>query len=253
MKTSSVVRALPSILRTVLLVANLLLLCSCSSSQDEELEKATLEAEKAKTELARLQAELAVATAANPPSVASEKPAGLRAWRDTEADEFCEWIGVDANCYRFEGGWLDVYIDLEVAGESQVFDSAAPLHHVSATNPTINGPVVGDPSGRFIWIRSTKNGEEGWTLGYQMSVEKESGESSGSSGPRAAPSGGLLTPASNVKQTVEMGDAEVFLKEGETVTLITLKNFGENGEVTRTAKLKCRVITDEYTEPVSEF
>lgn len=218
------------------LLCGILLVGGCSRSNDVELVKARAEAEAARADAAKARDEVEAAKAAlpKPPNA----PTGLRIWRDTEAEEFCKLLGVEADCFKFEGGWVNCWVEIDVGGKKTRFESAAPLHQISAKNNVLKDPVVGQPSGSFLWVRRLDK-QEAWVLPFRFSVKTANGVSSGSSTPRLAD--GPPQPSSKGKERLVRGEADVLLKGDEVVTLVTLLNEGEKeGEISRTAKLQCK-------------
>ena len=223
---------------TAFLLCGILLTAGCSRSNEVELAKARAEADAARAEAAKARAEADAAQAAlpKPPNA----PTALRVWRDTEAEEYCKWLGIEADCFKFEGGWIDCWVEIDVGGKNTKLESAAPLHQISAKNNALKDPVVGQPSGSFLWIRRLDK-QEAWVLPFRFSVKTANGVSSGSSTPRLAD--GPPQPNAKGKERLVRGEGEVMLKGEEVVTLVTLLNEGEKaGEITRTAKLQCKAL-----------
>ena len=111
---------------TALLLCGIMLITGCSRSNEVELAKARADADAARAEATKARAEADAAKAAlpKPPAVA----AGLRVWRDTEAEDFCKWLAIEADCYKFDGGWVDCWVEIDVGGKKTRLESAAPLH-----------------------------------------------------------------------------------------------------------------------------
>ncbi|MCL4200920.1 MAG: hypothetical protein KJ000_00395 [Pirellulaceae bacterium] len=216
----------------------MVLATGCSRSNEAELAIARADAEAARAEAAKARAEADAVKAALPkPPLA---PAGLRVWRDTEAEDFCEWLGIEADCFKFDGGWVDCWVEIDVGGKKTRLEAAAPLHRIATEKNALADPVVGQPSGSFLWIRRLDK-QEAWVLPFRFSVKTANGVSSGSSTPRLAD--GPPQPSEKGEERLVSGDAEVLLKGDEVVTLVTLFTDGEkDGEITRTAKLQCRAL-----------
>jgi len=226
------------IVSITLIIGGSMLLFGCSRSNDAELAKLCTEAEAARAEVVEARAEAEAANAALPKR--PQPGTGLRIWRDAEAEEFCKWVGIEADCFKFEGGWIDCWIEIDVGGERHRLESAAPLHRISARDNVQKDPVVGQPSGSFLWIRRVDK-QELCVLPFRFSVKTANGMASGSSNPRLAD--GPPQPSVKGNERLIRGDAEVLLNGDDVVTLVTLMNEGETkGEITRTAKLHCKAL-----------
>jgi len=240
----------------MLILFMVMLSVGCSRSNDEEIAKARAEAVAA-----RAEAEAAKAGLPKLPKA----PTGPRVWRDTEAEEFCKWLGIEGECFRYEGGWIAFWLE-ESDSDGKPTKWGEELIDFSLEEDDKGARVFpqGMVSGSAAWVRRSQNKYD-WDLAFKSQVQTDGGamrkglidqlpkdtkidkiKSKGVTTSNAKctpepPDGKRPTTPGGIPR-LTYGDADVTLKEGQEVTLVTLQTVGENGEVVRTAKLQCKVL-----------
>lgn len=249
-----------SLCLTVFFLCTIALTSGCSRSNDKNDEVAKAEAARAAAARARAEADAAKAALPKPPKT----PTSPRVWRDTEADEFCKWLGIEADCFRFEGGWITFWLEeTDTAGKQSTWgEDQMKLARVGAEQ-SLAGTPEGKASGLFVWVRRSQNKYD-WDLAFKSKVKSSGGvlgkllekadpaakgakvergawDSSSGRITLAPPDGKKpLTPTG--KSRLIRGDAEVALSEERVMTLVTLQTVGEKEEVVRTVKLRCKAL-----------
>jgi hypothetical protein len=167
-----------------------------------------------------------------------DKPApGARIAPAEGADEFFKTLGDEAYCFKYEGAWIDCWIE-------EVDQDGVKTRPWEASGKVLRemqggqGQAAGTPSGYLVWVRRKRNDHEEWSLGVSavgkggqsFSSLKASGISSpplpkgGSSGSHTLPSGGSLANAKEI-----------------TLMAFTVGTSGANkGKVEWSASLMCK-------------
>jgi hypothetical protein len=218
-----------------------MLASGCARSIDAELAKARAETEAGRADAAKARAEAETAKAALPKPV--QAPAGPRIWRDTEAEELCKTLGIEADCFKYEGGWIACWVEIDVAGKKDRWGEDEEIHRTAALQNLFNEQVVGKPSGSLVWVRRSQNKHEAWDLAFKCKPKTSGGDTGSASKITLAPPDGPPQPISEGKRRLVHGDAEFALKEGQVVTLVTVENAGEkDGDLARSVKLQCKAL-----------
>jgi hypothetical protein len=143
-----------------------------------------------------------------------DKPApGARIAPAEGVDEFFKTLGDEAYCFKYEGAWIDCWIEVDKDGvKSRPWEASGKLLRVIVEQ----GEAVGMPSGYLVWVRRNRKDHEEWTMGVSaVSAAGKGGQSSGrlnafgisspplpqgvsSGGSHALPSGGSLQDAKEI-------------------------------------------------------
>jgi hypothetical protein len=168
-----------------------------------------------------------------------DKPApGARIAPAEGADEFFKTLGDEAYCFKYEGAWIDCWIEVDKDGvKSRPWEASGKVLREMQGGP---GQPAGTPSGHLVWVRRKRNDHEEWSMGVSavgkgaqsFSFLNASGKSSpplpqgvSSGGSHALPSGGSLQ---NTKEI--------------TLMAFTVSTFGADNKVNVewSASLKCK-------------
>jgi hypothetical protein len=234
-----------SIQLKIVFVMIILLPAGCSRLNDEAVARAQAQAARAEAEAvremaekARADAEAARAQAAQPAPV----PEGLRIRRDTEAEELLKLLGIEADCFKYEGDWIDCWIEIDVDGKQSTWgEGRGEIMRLAATKNVAGEPGVGKPSGSMVWVRRSQNKDEVWDLALSGKVKIAGGEERSSSTLTLGPPNGPPQPRVVRAQRLLRGDAEAVLKNGQAATLVTQLSLSDKaGDITRTVKLQCK-------------
>jgi hypothetical protein len=199
--------------------------------------------EQATIDLARARAEAEAAKAAlpKPPKTATD----LRVWRDTEAEQFCKDLRIEAYCFKYEGGWVDCWIEIDGFGPVAKPERLS-AEQIKKNLASVRKEAVGQPSGSFVWIRRLVDKEKEEQLAFRASVKFSVKPPDGVISVDYSSISSLTDPwRARLKgnERLDRGKAEVVLRGEEVVTLVTLLTAGEKeGEVSRTLKLQCKAL-----------
>jgi hypothetical protein len=206
-------------------------------------EQATKDLSRARAEAEAAKAEAAKAALPKPPKT----PTDLRVWRDTEAEQLCKDLRIEAYCFKYEGGWVDCWIDIDGFGPVAKPERLE-AEGIKKSLAGLLKDAVHQPSGSFVWIRRLVDKEKEEQLAFRASVKFSVKPPDGVIDIRTnnASISSLTDPwRGRLKgnERLERGKAEVVLRGDEVVTLVTILTAGEKeGEVSRTLKLQCKAL-----------
>jgi hypothetical protein len=182
----------------------------------------------------------------SPPTSTSPRepvPAGTREPQEpwvreiVDAKPYFALLGYDASLFRYQGGWIDAWIEVEVEGQKTLLGKE--LGDTLRTDAEGLGRVMTAPSGYLLWVRQKEHGAEVWDLA--LSYNGQDGNLSGSVHEKRItppqPKSGAGTEGSGIWSR-EGGGFIPPTKEG----LFVLDGFRnrDGKEITRKVELKCR-------------
>lgn len=150
-------------------------------------------------------------------------------------DHFFGLLGHTAYCLKYEGTWIDFWIEVDVEGQKTRLGEDLGVQLRAADRVGADGqPPDGEPSGYVVWVRRSEGGKEVWDLA--VSVVGQDGKA------RAAVRRiGISPPPPRASRGAGEGPASGgSLGGGQEVTLAEFMTFGDAGQITRKAALKCK-------------
>jgi hypothetical protein len=177
------------------------------------------------------------APVAPPPAPVAKAPAGPRIYPAHEAEKYYELLGYKGVVFKYDGGWIDGWIEVDVDGKKTVIEEALG----KGVKQLGQGRAGDQPSGYLYWVRRTENNKEVWDLGLNV-VASDGGERAFS---RAI---GISPPPLDMPKP---GGADVWggsgggpLTAGKEIQLYEVSTSAPNegqGSTTRRAKLMCKL------------
>jgi hypothetical protein len=156
-----------------------------------------------------------------------------------DARPYFDLLGQTARLYRYKGGWIDAWIDVEVEGQKTVLgkELGKQLREGHERDDRV-GPA---PSGYLLWVRRKEHDKnEVWELALSLSDKdgKKLAWSYLTESSPPQPKSGRGMEASGL--WVRGADGTVPLNEGQAVVLDGFRNGGERE--TRKVELKCMFV-----------
>ncbi len=160
----------------------------------------------------------------------------LRIEKMREAQRFFEMIGLQAHCFRYEGAWVDCWIEVETKGKvtrlGEKLGRECRAYRQAATEA---GRTFTKPSGRIVWVRRLPHETEVWDLA--ISVIDDGGNY------QSTPCLGISPPQVDPNLIRRTDYVPHWLDGRREVVLITFDvKDSQTGQIVRSAKLKCRVV-----------
>jgi hypothetical protein len=174
-----------------------------------------------------------------PPPPESKAAKGPRIHAVPEAEKYYELLGYKACLFKYEDGWIDCWIEVDVDGKKTVIGEGfgEQVKNMAQANEEQKRLFGEKPSGYLLWVRRKEDGKEVWDL--ILNVVAPDGKATASSfitGISPPPLAGTLSGSDQLSGGP--------LTAGEEITLATITNSRlkeGKSETTRTAKLKCRL------------
>jgi hypothetical protein len=169
--------------------------------------------------------------------VSPKEPDGLWVREVAEAKEYFRLLGHQAYLYKYSGGWIDAWIEVEEEGQKTTLGKE--LGEQLRTNAVGEDRIGPSPTGYLLWVRRKEHAEEVWELA--LSINGKDGKSFGwvhdnrISPPR--PKSGVGIESSGI--SLREGDGDIVLNEGQIVVLDGFRNG--DGRKGRKVELKCRL------------
>jgi hypothetical protein len=191
------------------------------------------------------QVEIGFVRPPQPPPPESKAPKGPRIHAVPEAEKYYELLGYKACLYKYEGGWVDCWIEVDVDGKQTVVGEGLGegVKNIAQADEEQRRRIGEHPSGYLLWVRRTEGNKEVWDLSLNVVSTDGKAETfsrrTGISPPPLDLAKGSFRGSG--------GDCSGFkgpLTAGEEITLATITNFGlkeDKSETTRTTKLKCKL------------
>jgi len=169
----------------------------------------------------------------------TSQPADARIEHVAGADELFAALGQTAYCLKYEGALIDCWIEVDIDGKQTRLGGHVGEQFRAAVRASTDGQTtVGEPSGYLVWVRREENGKEAWDLAVSL-LDKEGRQISSASTHGISPP----QPSANSGSADSGGAFRGSLSDGQEATLATFMTFGEQeGQVTRTARLKCKAV-----------
>lgn len=203
----------------------------------------SLEAERARAAAAAARAD-AIAARDAAQAALTERAAsqvasrGLRVWRDIEAEELCQTLGIKAVCFKYEGGWLAARIETDVDGQTTTWGEDEQLHRSANRQSALSESAAGQPTGSLIWVQRVENEYEAWDLVFRCHARSAAGDTRTSSKITLAAPHGPPQPREAGETHLDYGADQISLEPGQETALATLLTRDEkSGDVARTVKL----------------
>jgi hypothetical protein len=163
-----------------------------------------------------------------------------------EPDKFFDLLDSKAFCFRYEGAWIDVWVEVEADGKvtrlaenlgGQLRGNVEAARTLAEKDPG-GQPAWGEPSGHLVWARrpgEDKEPKEVWDL----VIDGWCRDSKSSRG-----FGGHVARQVSPARVSGFGSSTIrreSLSDGKEVTLVTLVTAGEReGQISRKLTLKCK-------------
>ena len=83
-----------------------------------------------------------------------------------EGNEYFAALGQEAYCFKYEGTWIDCWIEVEKDGEKSRLGEVGMLLRESLGKN--KAQAITEPSGHLVWVRRKSGDKELWDLGIDL-------------------------------------------------------------------------------------
>ena len=179
-----------------------------------------------------------------PPPPPAKAAKGPRIERVPEAEKYYELLGYRACLFRYEGGWVDCWIEVDVDGKKTVLAEGLGegAKNIAQADEELRRRIGEHPSGYLLWVRRKENDKEVWDLTLNVVAPDGKAEAFSRGDGISPPPLDMAKGSGRGSIGPDCGGGP--LVTGKEMTVATVVNYGhkeDKSKTTRTAKLKCRL------------